>query len=146
MDEAVGNSGKETAVAWPRYAQLEQLVESRSRSEGQRYSKVECNADRLVAKALDLVMLMDTATSGPEQETLSQLIEALKPTSQNLLQASDLDKIPGCMLLHWSVDASPDHSLQGHEYLLWLKDHLALYGVKNAVLAPGYAPSTGRTE
>jgi hypothetical protein len=23
-------------------------------------------------------------------------------------------------------------------FRLWLKDHLALYGVKNAVLAPGY--------
>ncbi|MBE0474098.1 MAG: WYL domain-containing protein, partial [Rhodoferax sp.] len=24
------------------------------------------------------------------------------------------------------------------EFRLWLKDHLALYGVKNALLAPGY--------
>lgn len=46
--------------------------------------------------------------------------------------------VAGYMLLRWSVDASPDHSLQGPEYRLWLKDHLALYGVKNALLAPGY--------
>lgn len=46
--------------------------------------------------------------------------------------------IAGYMLRRWSVDCSPDHSLRGHEYRLWLKDHLALYGVKNAVLAPGY--------
>lgn len=46
--------------------------------------------------------------------------------------------VAGYMLLRWSVDASPDHSLRGHEYRLWLKDHLALYGVKNALLAPGY--------
>jgi hypothetical protein len=46
----------------------------------------------------------------------------------------------GYILRQWSVDCSPDHSLRGHEYRLWLKDHLALYGVKNAVLAPGYAP------
>lgn len=46
--------------------------------------------------------------------------------------------VAGYMLLRWSVDASPDHSLQGHEYRLWLKNHLALYGVKNALLAPGY--------
>jgi hypothetical protein len=45
----------------------------------------------------------------------------------------------GYTLRKWSVDCSPDHSLRGHEYRLWLKDHLALYGVKNAVLAPGYA-------
>jgi len=44
----------------------------------------------------------------------------------------------GYILRKWSVDCSPDHSLRGHEYRLWLKDHLAIYGVKNAVLAPGY--------
>ena len=44
----------------------------------------------------------------------------------------------GYILRQWSVDCSPDHILRGHEYRLWLKDHLALYGVKNAVLAPGY--------
>lgn len=48
----------------------------------------------------------------------------------------------GYILRQWSVDCSPDHSLRGHEYRLWLKDHLALYGVTNATLAPGYrAPS-----
>ena len=45
----------------------------------------------------------------------------------------------GYILRKWSVDCSPDHSLRGHEYRLWLRDPLAIYGVKNAVLAPGYA-------
>ena len=44
----------------------------------------------------------------------------------------------GYILRKWSVDCSPDHSLRGYEFRLWLRDHLALYGVKNAVLAPGY--------
>lgn len=44
----------------------------------------------------------------------------------------------GYILRKWSVDCSPDHTLRGPEYRLWLRDHLALYGVKNAVLAPGY--------
>lgn len=44
----------------------------------------------------------------------------------------------GYTLRRWSVDCSPDHSQHGHEYRLWLKDPLALYGVRNAVLAPGY--------
>jgi 2-succinyl-5-enolpyruvyl-6-hydroxy-3-cyclohexene-1-carboxylate synthase len=35
------------------------------------------------------------------------------------------------------VDCTPDHSLRGHAYRLWLKAHLAIYGVRNAVLAPG---------
>ena len=44
----------------------------------------------------------------------------------------------GYILRKWSVDCSPDHCLRGAEYRLWLKDHLAIYGVKNAILAPGY--------
>lgn len=44
----------------------------------------------------------------------------------------------GYILRQWSVDCSAEHRLRGPEYRLWLKDHLALYGVKNAVLAPGY--------
>lgn len=46
--------------------------------------------------------------------------------------------IVGYVLLKWMVDCSPDHSLQGAEYRLWLKDPLVLYGVSNANLAPGY--------
>ncbi|AVC42907.1 WYL domain-containing protein [Achromobacter xylosoxidans] len=46
----------------------------------------------------------------------------------------------GYVLRRWSVDCSPDHSLRGHEYRLWLSDPLALYGVENAKLAPGYRP------
>lgn len=44
----------------------------------------------------------------------------------------------GYVLRKWSVDCSPDHSLRGPEYRLWLKDPLRLYGVSNASLAPGY--------
>ena len=44
----------------------------------------------------------------------------------------------GYMLRRWSVDCSPDHSLRGLEYALWLRDPLALYGASNAQLAPGY--------
>ncbi|MEI7996045.1 MAG: WYL domain-containing protein [Methylococcaceae bacterium] len=44
----------------------------------------------------------------------------------------------GYILRKWSVDCSPDHCLQDHEYRLWLRNHLALNGAKNAVLAPGY--------
>ena len=47
----------------------------------------------------------------------------------------------GYMLRKWSVDCSPDHSLEGEEFRLWLLDHLTLYGVQNAVLAPGYKNS-----
>jgi hypothetical protein len=44
----------------------------------------------------------------------------------------------GYMLRRSAIDCSPDHSLSGPEYALWLKDPLALYGANNAQLAPGY--------
>ncbi|SLM61749.1 FIG00640418: hypothetical protein [Dickeya aquatica] len=50
--------------------------------------------------------------------------------------------VAGYMLLRWRVDCSPNHCLRGPEYRLWLKDHLAIYGVKNALLAPGYSTAT----
>lgn len=50
----------------------------------------------------------------------------------------------GYVLRKWSVDCTPDHSLKGPEYRLWLRDSLAIYGVKNAALAPGYS-EPGRT-
>jgi len=53
--------------------------------------------------------------------------------------------VVGYMLLRWSVDSSPDHALTDEHYRLWLKDPLALYGVENAKLAPGYrAPNEAK--
>ncbi|KWF31047.1 hypothetical protein WL88_20055 [Burkholderia diffusa] len=51
--------------------------------------------------------------------------------------------LAGYALRKWSVDCSPEHSLRGPEYRLWLKDHLALYGVETAILAPGYPSNKG---
>lgn len=44
----------------------------------------------------------------------------------------------GYMLRASTIDCSPDHSLSGPEFALWLRDPLALYGASNAQLAPGY--------
>ena len=46
--------------------------------------------------------------------------------------------ISGYVLQQWNVDCSTDHHLDPTRYCLWLKDSLVLYGVENAVLAPGY--------
>lgn len=54
--------------------------------------------------------------------------------------------VAGYMLLRWSVDASPDHNLKEEQYRLWLSDPLALYGVENAKLAPGYRPPAIQTK
>jgi len=53
--------------------------------------------------------------------------------------------VAGYMLLRWSVDCSSDRSLREEQYRLWLSDPLALYGVENAKLAPGYqAPTSSK--
>jgi hypothetical protein len=53
--------------------------------------------------------------------------------------------VAGYMLLRWSVDASPDHILKEEQHRLWLSDPLALYGVENAKLAPGYQAPAAKT-
>jgi hypothetical protein len=47
--------------------------------------------------------------------------------------------VSGYALRRWNVDCTEDHSLQGAEYQLWLRNSAALYGVENLVLAPGYS-------
>ncbi|WP_332526100.1 hypothetical protein [Pseudomonas sp.] len=46
--------------------------------------------------------------------------------------------VVGYALRQWSVDCSPDHSLDSVEFRLWLKNPAALYGVDNLELAPGF--------
>jgi hypothetical protein len=53
--------------------------------------------------------------------------------------------VAGYMLLRWSVDCSPDHRLKEEQFRLWLSDPLALYGVENAKLAPGYQAPAAKT-
>lgn len=71
----------------------------------------------------------------PRPEVTEMDYDMLKGVLRMKLRAATA----GYILRSWNVDCSPDHSLRGHEYRLWLNDHLALYGVKSAVLAPGYA-------
>jgi len=47
----------------------------------------------------------------------------------------------GYVLRRWNVDCTENHSLEGAEYHLWLKNWQALYGVENLVIAPGYEQS-----
>ncbi|STO98952.1 WYL domain-containing protein [Grimontia hollisae] len=43
----------------------------------------------------------------------------------------------GYWLRLWNVDCTEDHSLRGHEYQLWLKNHQILFDVESATIAPG---------
>lgn len=44
----------------------------------------------------------------------------------------------GYALVHWSVDISPNHSLDHARHHLWLRNHAALHDVENLQIAPGY--------
>lgn len=44
----------------------------------------------------------------------------------------------GYVLQLWNVDCSPDHSMAANYCTLWLRNPMALYGLDNAKLAPGY--------
>jgi hypothetical protein len=46
--------------------------------------------------------------------------------------------VSGYALRRWNVDCTEDHSMEGPEYHLWLRNRQALYGVDNLIIAPGY--------
>lgn len=46
--------------------------------------------------------------------------------------------VAGYLLRRWFVNCSPSHSIDDKACHLWLRDHLVLYGVESAMLAPGY--------
>lgn len=73
----------------------------------------------------------------PNQEYL-EIIENDFGMTDGVLHLKLRAAVAGYVLRQWIVDCSSAHSLQGKEYRLWLKNHLALYGVSSAQFAPGY--------
>ena len=51
--------------------------------------------------------------------------------------------LAGYILRSMNVDCSPNASLSGPEYHLWLRNHLSLIDVANLGIAPGYVAPTG---
>ena len=69
----------------------------------------------------------------------------------DLLRVKERAALVGYLLRQWNVDCSPKHTEKsppgtepsarmGDEIRLWLRNHLALYGVDSAKMAPGYVP------
>lgn len=69
-------------------------------------------------------------------------VEADYGMSDGTLKVRVRAALAGYIMRHWNVDCSPNHALKGPEYQLCLRNHPALYGVTNLVLAPGYATTT----
>jgi len=75
----------------------------------------------------------------PNHSKHHQIIKMDYEMNEGVLKVNVRAAIAGYLLRQWSVDCSPDHSITGEEYRLWLKNHPVLYGVNSAKLAPGYS-------
>lgn len=69
--------------------------------------------------------------------TQPKAIEADYGMQDGILRIKSRAALVGYVLRRWSVDASPDHSLDPSTYHLWLRNTPTLYGVESAAIAPG---------
>lgn len=67
----------------------------------------------------------------------AQAIEADYAMEEGVLRLRSRAALAGYMLRRWSIDCSPDHSLDPASHHLWLRNPQTLYGVESAVFAPG---------
>jgi len=67
----------------------------------------------------------------------AQAVEADYAMEAGVLHLRSRAPLAGYMLKRWSIDCSPDHSLDPASYHLWLRNPQTLYGVESAVVAPG---------
>ncbi|MCV2219833.1 WYL domain-containing protein [Thauera sp. Sel9] len=58
--------------------------------------------------------------------------------TDGVLQLKLRAAMAGYVLRQWHIDCTSDHRLQDQAFRLWLRNHLALYGVESAKFAPGY--------
>ena len=72
-----------------------------------------------------------------------EAIERDYQMGQGALKIDIRAALAGYLLRLWNVDCSQDHTLTGPELHLALKNHQALYGVENLVLAPGMNNNSG---
>lgn len=72
------------------------------------------------------------------KETYPEIVAMDYKMKDDLLRVRVRAALASYLLRQWIVDCSPDHSLTGTEYRLWLRNAPTLYGIANAHLAPGY--------
>ena len=75
------------------------------------------------------------------KEDSPEIVAMDYPMSEGVLKVRVRAALASYLLRQWLVDCSPDHSLTGTEYRLWLGNTPVLYRVANAHLAPGYPHS-----
>lgn len=73
-----------------------------------------------------------------------QAIEADYAMEDGVLLLRSRAALAGYMLRRWSIDCSPDHSLDPASHHLWLRNPQTLYGVESAAFAPGVREGDNR--
>lgn len=76
----------------------------------------------------------------PENIKHPTAIELDYSMNDGMLELNARAAMAGYLLRRWNVDCTPNASLRGAEYQLWLKNRQTLYGAENLAIAPGYEP------
>ncbi len=107
-----------------------QVIESNIADHETREADIQWN------RIVELEIVPHPALKHPETIIMDYAMQGTKKTAQ--LNINVRAAVAGYLLRRWNIDCSENHALKGMEYHLWLKNHLALYGVENLVIAPGY--------
>lgn len=67
----------------------------------------------------------------------AQVIESDYAMEGGVLRLRSRAALAGYVLRRWSIDCSPDHSLDPASHHLWLRNQQTLYGVESSIFAPG---------
>ena len=90
-------------------------------------------ADEQWARIVDMELVPHPGVKWPKA------VEADYAMSEGVLRMKTRAALAGYVLRRWSIDATPDHSLDPASHHLWLRNTTTLYGVQSAALAPGAA-------
>ncbi len=88
-------------------------------------------ADEQWARIVDMELVPHPGLSWPKA------VEADYSMVGGVLRIKARAALAGYVLRRWSVDSTPDHSLDPANHQLWLANSPTLYGVESAALAPG---------
>lgn len=97
-------------------------------------------ADEQWARIVDMELVPHPAIAWPKA------VEADYGMQDGVLKIKARAALAGYMLRRWSIDSTPDHTLDPAGHHLWLRNPQTLYGVESAVLAPGRVPKTIKNE
>lgn len=88
-------------------------------------------ADEQWARIVDMDLVPHPGLSWPKA------VEADYGMVGGVLRIKARAALAGYVLRRWSVDSTPDHTLDPSNHQLWLANAPTLYGVESAALAPG---------